>query len=113
MHERENQTVSSEIFLKNNMKLPCFLSKLRGSWKGTWSCFRFSKRFFVLAIKLVLFFHSCQIVIYPCFAGKASSPLALNVQRKTFQFCKAAKIVSKFIILLLTFYTRSLSCLIF
>ena len=41
------------------------------------------------------------------------NPLALNVQCKTFQFCKAGKIVSKFIFLLLTFYTRSLSCLIF
>ena len=41
------------------------------------------------------------------------SPLALSVQCKTFQFCKAGKIVSKFIFLLLTFYTRSLSCLIF
>ena len=41
------------------------------------------------------------------------NPLALSVQCKTFQFCKAGKIVSKFIFLLLTFYTRSLSCLIF
>ena len=41
------------------------------------------------------------------------SPLPLNIRCKTFQFCKAGKIVSKFIILLLTFYTRSLSCLIF
>ena len=39
--------------------------------------------------------------------------LSLNVQCKTFQFCKAGKIVSKFIFLLLTFYTRSLYCLIF
>ena len=39
--------------------------------------------------------------------------LALKIHRKTFQFCKAGKIVSKFIILLLTFYTRSLYCLIF
>ena len=39
--------------------------------------------------------------------------LPLSVQCKTFQFCKAGKIVSKFIFLLLTFYTRSLSCLIF
>ena len=78
--------------------------------KGRGPVLGFLSDFFVLAIKLVLFFHrSCQIVIYPCFAGKA----ALNVQRKSFQFCKAAKIVSKFIILLLTFYTRSLSCLIF
>ena len=37
----------------------------------------------------------------------------LNVQCKTFRFCKAGKIVSKFIFLLFTFYTRSLYCLIF
>ena len=36
------------------------------------------------------------------------NPLALNIQCKTFQFCNAGKIVSKFIVLLLTFYTRSL-----
>ena len=41
------------------------------------------------------------------------NPLALNVQCKTFRFCKAGKIVSKFIFLLFTFYTRSLYCLIF
>ena len=41
------------------------------------------------------------------------NPLALSVQCKTLQFCKAGKIVSKFIFLLLTFFTRSLSCLIF
>ena len=41
------------------------------------------------------------------------NPLALSVQCKTLQFCKAGKIVSKFILLLLTFFTRSLSCLIF
>ena len=38
--------------------------------------------------------------------------LPLSVQCKTFQFCKAGKIVSKFIFLLLTLSTRSLSCLI-
>ena len=81
--------------------------------KGRGPVLGFLSDFFVLAIKLVLFFHSYQIAIYPCFAGKVLSPLALNVQCKTFQFCKAGKIVSKFIILLLTFYTRSLSCLIF
>ena len=32
---------------------------------------------------------------------------------ETFQFCKAGKIISICIFLLLTFYTRSLSCLIF
>ena len=60
-----------KIFLKNDMKLPCFLIKLRGSWKGTWSCLMFSKRFLVLPMELLLFLHSCQIVIYLCFAGKA------------------------------------------
>ena len=38
---------------------------------GTWSCFRFSKRFLVLPMKVLLFFHSCQIVIHLCFAEKA------------------------------------------
>ena len=41
------------------------------------------------------------------------NPVALSVQCKTLQFCKAGNIVSKFNFLLLTFYTRSLSCLIF
>ena len=48
------------------MKLPCFFLNY-----GTWSCFRFSKRFSVLPMKVLLFFHSCQIVIHLCFAGKA------------------------------------------
>ena len=35
------------------------------------SCFTFFKRFFVSAIKLLIFVHSCQIVIHLCFAWKA------------------------------------------
>ena len=40
-----------------------------------------------------------------------SNPLALNVQCKTFQFCKTRKIFSKFIFLLLTFFTQE-ACLV-
>ena len=47
-----------------------FLFKLRGSQKATQFCFRFSKRFLISPIKLLFFFHSCQIVIHLCFARK-------------------------------------------
>ena len=56
---------------KKNMKMSCFLFKLRGSQKATQFCFRFSKRFFVSPMKLLHFFQSCQIVIHICFARKA------------------------------------------
>ena len=36
--------------------MPCFLFKLRGSEKATLFCFRFSKRFLVSPIELLLFF---------------------------------------------------------
>ena len=45
MNEPENQILKSEIFKeKKKEKMPCFLFKLRGSYKATLFCFRFSKR---------------------------------------------------------------------
>ena len=38
------------------MKMPCFLFKLRGSWKATQFYFRVSKRFFVSPMKLLPYF---------------------------------------------------------
>ena len=56
MNEPENQIFKSEIFKKKNMKMPCFLLKLRGSWKATKFYFRVSKRFFVSPMKLLPYF---------------------------------------------------------
>ena len=56
MNEPENQIFKSEIFKKKNMKMPCFLFKLRGSWKATQFYFRVSKRFFVSPMKLLPYF---------------------------------------------------------
>ena len=67
---RKIRFLNLKFFKKKNTKMPCFLFKLRGSYKATLFCFRFSKRFLVSPIKLLLFFHSCQIVIHLCFARK-------------------------------------------
>ena len=56
MNEPENQIFKSEIFKKKNMKMPCFLFKLRGSQKATQFYFRVSKRFFVSPMKLLPYF---------------------------------------------------------
>ena len=56
MNEPENQIFKSQIFKKKNMKMPCFLFKLRGSWKATQFYFRVSKRFFVSPMKLLPYF---------------------------------------------------------
>ena len=56
MMEPENQIFKSEIFKKKNMKMPCFLFKLRGSQKATQFYFRVSKRFFVSPMKLLPYF---------------------------------------------------------
>ena len=68
---RKIRFLNLKFFKKENTKMPCFLSKLQGSQEATLFCFRFSKRFLVSLIKLLLFFHSCQIVIHLCLARKA------------------------------------------
>ena len=57
MNEPENQILKSEIFLKKEHEdVMFFLFKLRGTQKATQFCFRFSKRFLVSPMKLLLFF---------------------------------------------------------
>ena len=56
MNEPKNQIFKSAILKKKNMKMPCILFKVRGSWKGTQFYFRVSKRFFVSPMKLLPYF---------------------------------------------------------
>ena len=71
MNEPKNQIFKSEIFKKRNMKMSCFSFKLRGSQQVKQFCLRFSKRFFVSPMRLLHFFHSCQIVIHLCFCKES------------------------------------------
>ena len=53
---RKIRFLNLKFFKKKNTKMPCFLFKLRGNYKATLFCFRFSKRFLVSPIELLLFF---------------------------------------------------------
>ena len=73
MHEREIQIFKSEFFFSKKRTWKChdFYLNYREVRKQRSLVLRFLNQFFVSAIKLLIFFPSCQIVIHLCFAGNA------------------------------------------
>ena len=72
MHEREIQIFKSFFFFKKRTwKCHDFYLNHGEVRKQSSLVLRFLNQFFVSAIRLLIFFPSCQIVIHLCFAGNA------------------------------------------